>query len=113
MAQDILIKVYGHIWPVSEDIVEALRPHFPASEHMDAEEMLEYDKDMLRLAYEGIYLDMEEILPIIQRFLQAESQGKIDYIDVEAWTLTRHSIQQGLMTVSSTSINSVMDYSGF
>ncbi len=113
MAQEILIKVYGHIWPVAEEIVPALRPYFSDSEHMDAEEMLEYDKDMLRLAYEGIYLDMEEVLPLVQRFLQGTSQGKIDYIDLEAWTLTRHSIEQGLMTVSTVSLNSVMDYSGF
>ncbi len=110
MAQEILIKVYGHIWPISQDIVEALRAHFPSSDHMEDEEMLVYEKDMLRLAFEGIYIDMEEILPIVQRFLQSQSQGKIDYIDLEAWTLTRHTIKEGLMVASSASLNAVMDY---
>ncbi len=112
MAQEIILKVYGHVWPVAPEILQALRPHFPASEHMEQEDMLHYENDMLRLAYEGIYLDMEEILPVIQSFLQPQSQGKIDYIDLDLWTLTRHSIQQGLMTVSTASLNSVMDYSG-
>ncbi len=110
MAQEVLIKVYGHVWPISQDIVQALRPHFPSSDHMDDEEMLVYEKDMLRMAFEGIYIDMEEILPIVQSFLQNQSQGKIDYIDLEAWTLTRHSIKQGLMVTNSASLNAVMDY---
>ncbi len=113
MAQPLLIKVYGHVWPIAEQSLQALRPFFSPSEHMDGEEILHYEKDMLRISYEGMYVDMEEMLPMLQSFLQADSQGKVDYIDLEAWTLTRHSIHNGLMTVSSSSLNAVMDYSGF
>ncbi len=108
----VLIKVYGHVWPVAPASLEALRPYFPPSEHMEAEEMLSYENDMLRMAFEGIYMDMEEVLHIVRSFLEKDSQGKIDYIDLEAWTLTRHRIENGLMTVSTASLNAVMDHSG-
>ncbi len=112
MSYNILIKVYGHVWPIAPHSLEALRPYFTDTEHMAIEEMLVYENDMLRLAYEGMYLDMEEVLTTLRPFLQKDSQGKIDYIDLEAWTLTRHRIEQGLMTVSTASLNAVMDYSG-
>ncbi len=112
MSYNVIIKVYGHVWPIDPQCLEALKPHFPASEYLDADEMLVHENDMLRMAFEGIYLDMEEVLTIVHRFLQPTSQGKIDYIDLDAWTLTRHRIEHGLMTVSTASLNTVMDYSG-
>ncbi len=112
MTHHVLIKVYGHVWPIAPESVDALKPHFPVTEHDDLEEILCYEKDMLRISFEGMYLDMEEILPLIQSFLQPTSQGKIDYIDLDAWTLTRHTITQGFMTVNTASLNVVMDYSG-
>ena len=112
MSYNVLIKVYGHVWPISKDVKKKLSPYFIANEHMSAEEMLEYENDMLRISFEGIYLDIEEVLTILKCYLQATSQGKVDYIDLEAWTLTRSSIKNGLISTSSASLNAVMDYSG-
>ncbi len=112
MAQEILIKLYGHIWPVSAEIVQDLLPVFPTSDHLEITEMLDFEKDMLRLCFEGIYFDMDALLPLVQAHLTAHSQGKIDYIDLEAWTLTRHIIAGKEIQIRTMPLNNVMDYSG-
>ncbi len=110
MTQEILIKVYGHVWPVQHSITEDLRPCFPPSEHMEQAEMLEFEKDMLRLAYEGIYFDIDCLLPHLEQHLTPQSQGKVDYIDLEAWVLTRYRIEGTNIIKSSAPLNAVLDY---
>ncbi len=110
MSTHVLIKVYGHIWPSTEQFYQALLPQIPTLEQMD--EALELDGDLLRISFEGMYFPLEDVLPIIQSFLNNDSQGKLDYIDLEEWTLTRHSINGVNINTTCRSLNDVMDYSG-
>ena len=112
MKDHVLIKVYGHVWPIEKNVLEALRGYFSDSGHMAMEDMLVYENDMLRISFEGIYFDIEEVMSTLKKYLQATSQGKVDYIDLEAWTLTRYSIDNGIICISSASLNAVMDYAG-
>ncbi len=63
--------------------------------------LLERENDMLRICFEGIYFPVEETLECITKHLHTTSQGKLDIIDLEAWTLTPHYIN-GKNTTSNT-----------
>ncbi len=112
MSKHILIKVYGHIWPSTVHLIQSLQPIVPYSEHMNLDEILEHDNDLTRISFEGIYFPLDDVLEVIKTFLQNDSQGKIDYIDLEEWTLTRHTITGKDISISQRSLNDVMDYSG-
>ncbi len=110
LSTNILIKVYGHIWPTSSDLLNALMPLVPNWEH--SEQVFEIDGDLLRISYEGMYFPLDDVVPVLQSFLKKDSQGKLDYIDLEAWTITRHAITGQNIIISHRSLNDVMDYSG-
>ncbi len=112
MAAPILVKVYGHVSPVSQCIVAELSPFFPHSDVLEPEEMLIHHKDLLRITFEGIYFDVDELLPTLRRHLTEQSQGKIDYLDLEEWRMTRYLIEGTTIKVSSAGLNNVMDYAG-
>ncbi len=116
MASPVLVKVYGHLSPVSKADAHAfiteLLPFFSHSDIMDAEEMLIHTGDTLQLAFEGIYFDVEDILPIIQKNLISHSYGKIDYLDLEAWQMTRYFICGIKIDIKRMGLNNVMDYAG-
>lgn len=106
----MLVKVYGHVWPAGSAMLDALGAVL--APQADAAEVLELDGDLLRLSFEGIYFPLEEVLEALVPHLGADSRGKIDYLDLDAWTLTRHSIAEGGVACSSASLNNVLDYSG-
>ncbi len=112
MPATVLVKVYGDLSPVPYSIVAELQAHFPMSEIMEPEEMLIHQQDFLRLAFEGIYFDMDDILPIIHTYLTPQSAGKIDYLDLDAWRMTRYVIKGTTISISSVGLNNVMDYAG-
>lgn len=110
----VLVKVYGHVWPTGTALLEALRPlvqSLPPGD-ISPEDALELDGNLLRISYEGVYFPLDEALDIIASHLGPTSQGKVDYLDMEAWTLQRHRIVEGSLQASSASLNAVLDYSG-
>ncbi len=107
---NILIKVYGHIWPTNSVLAEALISVIPNAEQMD--DPIELEGDLLRISFEGIYFPLDDVMEVIHKFLNEKSQGKLDYIDLEAWTLTRHTINGTQVDTGQRSLNDVMDYSG-
>ncbi len=113
MSQDILIKVYGHVWPVKNNLAPILEPCFIFGQNLSKSEMLVFENDMLRLSFEGIYFDIDELISLLKPSLTEQCQGKVDYIDLEAWSLTRYIIQGTKIITSMVSLNAVMDYSGF
>lgn len=110
----VLVKVYGHMWPACPALLEALRhvmQGLPLGD-IPPDETLELDGDLLRLSYEGVYFPLDDVLAVIAAHLSPDSQGKLDYLDMEGWTLHRHRIVQGQLQASSASLNAVLDYSG-
>ncbi len=109
---NILIKVYGHVWPISTAVQDILCPFFPQNEHMDSSEMLYMENDMLCMNFEGLYFPLEELLESLTPHLTPHCKGKLDYLDLDAWTLTRHTIEGTQIKHATTSINNVLDYAG-
>lgn len=108
--EHILIKVYGNIRPVSADLVEQLQAEQPEKE--DGTEALELSGEMLLFSFEGMYYPIDEVIEIVTKGLTPEMEGKIDYIDLDEWTLTRYTIADGNITHATRSLNHVMAYSG-
>ncbi len=112
MISHVLVKVYGDINSVSPAIVQDLRPFFLGSDIMELSEMLIYNAGSLQIAFEGIYFDIEDVLNIVQKHISQQSTGKIDYLDLEAWKMTRHRIDGVSINSSSVGLNNVLDYAG-
>ncbi len=112
MAQQILIKVYGDVTAVPSAILHELQPFFASCEVMELSEMLVYNADSLQMAFEGVYFDIESVLLIIQKHITPQSTGRIDYIDLEAWNMTRYRIEGKQISSNSVGLNNVLDYAG-
>jgi len=113
MSQDVLLKVYGHIWPADALLQMALAAACATALPEDAEEpILSREGDLLRISFEGIYFPVDDCLEVLAHHLQPAHQGKLDVLDLEDWRLTRHVFSQGRIVQSSAPLNNVLDYSG-
>ncbi|MDR2572963.1 MAG: hypothetical protein LBC94_01235 [Desulfovibrio sp.] len=112
MSGRVLIKVYGHIQPVSDDFFTALVKicSDAISDGQDGS-ILRREEETVRISFEGLYFPLEETLHLLARHIGPEHRGKLDVLDIENWRLSRHVFDGGLRS-SSAGLNSVMDYAG-
>ena len=108
----ILVKVYGAFYPAGEACAGAVREAGRGA--MGHDEPWLFDEDgMIRISFEGLYFPLDEVLAALKSALPANAEGKLDYLDLEAWTLTRHVASPGRdFAVSTRSLNHVLDYAG-
>lgn len=99
-----LVKVYGNLWPVGRKCLQAVQAVCG-----DAAEL---EGDLLRISFEGIWFPLEDLLDALAVWLRPDCQGKLDYLDLEAWRMTRYRFVQGKIQSSSRSLNDVLAYSG-
>lgn len=110
----VLVKVYGNIYPAPTSLCTLVQ-EICRSGCIEADTdipVVEHCGDLLRISYEGPYFPLDDLLESLVPRLEAGMQGKIDYIDLEAWTLTRHRIDGLTLHVTSAPLNNVMDYAG-
>lgn len=114
MSQPVLLKVYAHITPTSDamvaDLEEAVRDAISAEE--DAQVVFR-EGTLARVAFEGIYFPVDEVVEAFARHLTPEMAGKLDVLDLEAWRLTRYVFAAGKVDRRHNSLNGVLDYNGF
>ena len=114
MRESVQLKVYGHVWPAGADLLASLNAL--SGEVMGrADEdipLFELDGDLLRVSFEGIWFPVEETLAALRAGLTPASHGKLDVLDLDAWTLTRHVFAGEAVHSSSAPLNHVLDYSG-
>lgn len=106
--EHILIKVYGSISNASPKLYAAA---LAMIEEQD-ENAVELDGTFFTISFEGIYFMMDEFIEAIKPHLTKECSGRIDYIDVDEWNLTRFWIEGGLITQNTAGLNHIMDHSG-
>lgn len=115
MPPPVPVKVYAAFSPLEHDvlgeILAAAKTAIP-TQYADDAPCAEQDGTLFRLAFEGLYFPLDEVLEALCKILPRDAEGKIDYLDMEAWTLTRHVWQDGEFCVSTRSLNHVLDYSG-
>lgn len=68
--------------------------------------------DTLRISWEGLYFPLEDVLSALAATLGSGSAGKLDYLDLEEWTLTRYVPGTNGFQASKRDLNQVLDYSG-
>lgn len=113
MMREPLLKVYGHVHPISDAFYADLDAACADALADDADEPVLCRKgDMARVSFEGVYFPVDEVLAALARHLRPEHQGKLDVLDLENWRLTRHLFDQGRIRSSSAPLNNVLDYSG-
>lgn len=109
----IIVKVYGAFHPADESCFAAI-----AKAGRDAvgqvEPWLFFENGLIRIAFEGLYFPAEEVLEALKSALPEEAQGRLDYLDLEAWTLTRHVLRPGgdFIAPATRSLNHVLDHAG-
>lgn len=111
MSRHVRIKVYGHLWPADAALKEALAPVAAAAVPCPEYPVLELEGDLLRIAFEGIYFPLDEILQAVAIRLTPQCRGKLDYLDLEAWTLTRHTFRGTNVDSGGAPLNNVLEYS--
>ena len=117
--KQIIAKVYAGFSPAHETCRLAVEDAGTAPPATDMP-WLFLEGDILRIAWEGIYFPLDEVLQALNACLPPEAEGKLDYLDLEAWTLTRHVLLPGTKTkqpdrfsIVTRSLNHVLAYSGY
>lgn len=113
MNRNPLLKVYGHVYPVSDAFYADLEAAYAGAMPDDTDEsVLCREGDMARFSFEGVYFPVDETLEVLNRHLRPEHQGKLDVLDLENWRLIRHVFEQGRIRTRSAPLNNVLDYAG-
>lgn len=113
MNRSPLLKVYGHVYPVSDDFFADLAQACASALPDDATEpVLTRERDLARFSFEGVHFPVDATLAAVARHLQPQHQGKLDVLDLENWRLIRHVFAQGKIRVSAAPLNNVLAYSG-
>ncbi len=113
MSQPVLLKVYGNLHPATHHLLNLLRPLekecLPCPE---AGPVFDLDADLLHISFEGLYFPLAAVLDTIEASLDQTQQGKLDFLDLENWTLARYVFKSGHITLKTSPLNNVLDYSG-
>lgn len=109
--RNILVKVYGYLKPCDSSCLPSLESALYLL-GAEAEGVLKLEGGMLQLSYEGVYFPLEDFLRAVSPLLSAQSEGKIDYLDLEAWELTRYRFENGFVTSAKSDLNNVLAFSG-
>lgn len=112
VSQPVLLKVYGGFKPASTALCAALA-QIAASALPAENACVNLAGDLCSLSFEGIYFPIEEALTAIREHADAKTDGRLDVLDLENWTLCRHEIGGGKISTHSQGLNNVLDYSGF
>lgn len=105
------LKVYAAFFPADANVLSAVEK--AGREAMGHESpWLFLEGNMLRIAWEGVYFPLEEVLRALADTLAHNAEGKLDYLDLEDWTLTRYLPRAGGFHASTRGLNQVLEYSG-
>lgn len=110
----VLVKVYAAFHPAGQGC--PARVERAAANALGNDDWLFMEGDMLRISFEGVFFPLDDVLSALEACLEPHSAGKLDYLDLEAWSLTRclfqPGAQGGTFERSVRSLNHILDYSG-
>jgi hypothetical protein len=115
--KQVIAKTYAAFFPAHEVCRLAVQEAGTAA--LGADPWLFLEGGILRIAWEGIYFPLDEVLQALNSCLPPDAEGKLDYLDLEAWTLTRHVLLQDTeagtrdrFAITTRGLNHVLAYSG-
>jgi len=104
----VLVKAYGGLSPVPP---KALADVQAVLESWFIEDAAEMEGDLLRISFEGDAFPDDEVVDALKPFLCGKSWGRLDVLDLEAWTLRRWQFGEGRLRVSTATLNKALDTS--
>lgn len=105
----VIVKVYGSLHPADEAALTAVSAVLADWYINDA---VELKGDLLRISHEGEYFPAEEVVEALRPFLTGAGDGKLDVIDLEAWTLRRFFFRHGRVASRVASLDQALDSCG-
>lgn len=113
MTNCVLLKVYGDVQPATELMYARLNL---LCTQVGIEDALTFEKNGsesgLAVHYEGIFFPIDEFMAVLVPLLEPGSMGKIDYLDLERWGMTRFCIDGNNVDCKNVPLNNVLSYSG-
>ena len=114
MTQPVLIKVYGAFSPASEKLRLGLGKICGQAIGTHTEGMpVSLSGNWLAISFEGVWFPVDDLQAFLEKYAESPLRGKIDFLDLENWRLTRLEFADGRLRKSSAPLNNVLDYSGF
>ena len=92
----VIIKAYGGFSPATEETLEAVQAVL--RDWFIEEDAAELKGDLLSIGYEGDAFPDEDMVEALKPFFCEKTWGKLDYIDLEAWTLRRYTFTGGQLS---------------
>lgn len=109
MSRDPLIKVYASLYPADTGALDAVNA---VLDSWYVEGAAELAGDLLRISHEGEYFPTEDVVKALTPFLREESRGRLDEIDLEAWTLRRWFFDYGRVMSRKASLDQALESCG-
>ena len=100
--RSVLVKAYGSLHPADEAALSAVSG---VLEDWYLPDAVELKGDLLRISHEGEYFPAEDVVDALRPFLTEASEGKLDYLDLEAWTLRRFFFRHGRVSERTASLD--------
>lgn len=117
--REIIVKVFGYFEEADENCLDELH-RLCASWYLD-ESVFRLEDGGLHIYHEGEYFPHEDAAAVIARYIRENSQGKMDVIDYEAWTLKRYffameyqrpqDLEKGIVYFRSSSLDHALEAS--
>jgi len=105
----VLVKAYGALYPAGPE-------HFEAVSRVLSDWYLEdaasLEGDLLRISHEGEYFPAEELVEALRPLLPPDAEGKLDFLDLEDWSLRRFFFHHGTVSVRQASLNQALESCG-
>ena len=103
----VIIKAYGGFSPASDETLEAVQAVL--RDWFIDEDAAELKGDLLSIGYEGDAFPDEDIVEALKPFFCEKTWGKLDYIDLEAWTLRRYTFTGGQLSDHTATLDKALD----
>jgi hypothetical protein len=103
----VIIKAYGGFSPASAETLEAVQAVL--RDWFIDEDSAELKGDLLSIGYEGDAFPDEDIVEALKPFFCEKTWGKLDYIDLEAWTLRRYTFTGGQLSDHTATLDKALD----
>ena len=103
----VIVKAYGALSPATEQTLQAVRAVLE-SWFIDTD-CAELKGDMVTIGYEGDAFPDDEVVEALTPFFCEKSWGKLDVIDLEAWTLHRYTFAGGQLSEHTATLDKALD----
>lgn len=102
----VIVKAYGGLSPATKEALAAVQS---VLRDWYISEAAELSGDLLRISYEGDFFPHAEVAEAVKPFLCPESEGRLDILDFEAWTLCRYFFSYGHLRCHTATLNKALE----